>query len=318
MCEVSNKAAVKRQHDWPEIFKGEEITLTCEIQAGGDTEWEYEWTRGNVRRTGDGRKLWVFTASGSSSGDYKCRGRQKTHSYSSTAWSDPLHLTVTDLTASEPKAELRSNETDIPVGGSVMLSCSVTSSSGWKYYWYRGDKSSEVLITQHGETSVSQEGLYWCRGGRGKPVYYTQYSDSVTVEKTVSNKAAVKRQHDWPEIFKGEEITLTCEIQDGGDTEWEYEWTQGNLRRTADGRNLWVFTASDSSSGDYKCRGRQKTSYSSTAWSDPLRLIVTGFCPEVPSFSASFSVGLVVGISVIVFLQLLFLFVRRKMKGETL
>ncbi|XP_055358486.1 basement membrane-specific heparan sulfate proteoglycan core protein-like [Betta splendens] len=253
--EVSNKAAVKRQHDWPEIFKGEEITLTCEIQAGGDTEWEYEWTRGNVRRTADGRNLWVFTASGSRSGDYKCRGRQKTNSYSFTAWSDPLRLRVK---ASEPKAELRSDETDIPVGGSVMLSCSVTSSSGWKYYWYRGDKFSELLITQDGETGVSQKGLYWCRGGRGNPVYYTQYSDSVTVEKTASKpRASVKPDRTTQTIQTGESVTLSCSV-DGSDG-WKYYWYQ----RSTDSSVAQAMTGSDpdgadvrvTAGGEFYCRG---------------------------------------------------------------
>ncbi|XP_055362907.1 Fc receptor-like protein 5 [Betta splendens] len=269
---VSNKAAVKRQHDWSEIFKGEEITLTCEIQAGGDTEWEYEWTQGNVRRTPDGRKPWVFTASGSSSGDYKCRGRQKTNSYSFTAWSDALRLTVT---ASEPKAELRSDETDIPVGGSVTLSCSVTSSSGWKYYWYRGEKSSEVLITQDSETSVSQEGLYWCRGGRGNPVYYTQYSDSVRINTNVPNKVVVTLHPNWTQLFSGEKITVRCEMDDRGDTEWEYEWKTPGTTNTQQ-NEVNISSASSSHSGNYSCRGRMRNAQrNTTEWSQSIRLTVS-------------------------------------------
>ncbi|XP_055362901.1 Fc receptor-like protein 5 isoform X1 [Betta splendens] len=268
---VSNQAAVKRQHDWPEIFKGEEITLTCEIQAGGDTEWEYEWTQGNRRRTPDGRKLWVFTASGSSSGNYKCRGRQKTNSYSFTAWSDPLRLTVT---AFKPKAELRSDETDIPVGGSVTLSCSVTSSSGWKYYWYR-HKSSEVLITQDGETSVSQEGLYWCRGGRGNPVYYTQYSDSVSINKNVPNKVVVTLHPNWTQLFSGETITVRCEMDDRGDTEWEYEWKTPRTTNTQQ-NEVNISSASSSHSGNYSCRGRMRNAqHNTTEWSQSIRLTVS-------------------------------------------
>ncbi|XP_055362906.1 Fc receptor-like protein 5 [Betta splendens] len=268
---VSNKAAVKRQHDWPEIFKGEVITLTCEIQAGGDTEWEYEWTQGNVRRTPDGRKLWVFTAYGSSSGNYKCRGRQKTNSYSFTAWSDALRLTVT---AFKPKAELRSDETDIPVGGSVTLSCSVTSSSGWKYYWYR-HKSSEVLITQHGETSVSQEGLYWCRGGRGNPVYYTQYSDSVRINKNVLNKVVVTLHPNWTQLFSGETITVRCEMDDRGDTEWEYEWKTPRTTNTQQ-NEVNISSASSSHSGNYSCRGRMRNAqHDTTEWSQSIRLTVS-------------------------------------------
>ncbi|CAI5682968.1 unnamed protein product [Oreochromis niloticus] len=92
----------------------------------------------------------------------------------------------------KPKAKLRADNTAVPVGGSVTLTCSVnpSSSSGWKYYWYRDEKSSEALTTQdavfhsNGQISVSQEGLYRCRGGRGNPVYYTEDSQPVRIGKT--------------------------------------------------------------------------------------------------------------------------------------
>ncbi|XP_055358488.1 leukocyte immunoglobulin-like receptor subfamily A member 4 [Betta splendens] len=260
------------------MFSGESITLTCEIHGGGDTQWAYEWTTTSSNQPANktGKVLRISRADVNDSGNYWCMGRRN---YESTQWSDSITLTVTY----KPRASLTSDNTVIAAGGSVTLSCSVDGSDGWKYDWFR----SETLIRTNTESStrITDGGNYYCRGGRGTPVYYTQNSVSVTVEETVSNKAAVKRQHDWPEIFKGEEITLTCEIQ-AGDTEWEYEWTRGNLRRTPDGSKVWVFTASGSSSGDYKCRGRQKTnSYSFTAWSDPLRLIVTG---EFDSFIVTF------------------------------
>ena len=70
----------------------------------------------------------------------------------------------------------------------MTLTCSVntsSSSSGWKYFWYRGEKTSEPLTSQlsAGPIRVSEGGVYWCRGGRGEPVNYTEYSDSVTINK---------------------------------------------------------------------------------------------------------------------------------------
>ncbi|XP_055362956.1 titin-like isoform X4 [Betta splendens] len=249
-------------------FTGESVTFTCDMKDDKRTEWE-------TRLIKDGEEIASYSGyrikalSTEDSGRYQCfRVHRKTNHIKN---SGTIELIVSD----KPRASLTSDNTVIAAGGSVKLSCSVDGSDGWKYDWFR----SAALIRTNTESNsirITDGGNYYCRGGRGNPVYYTQNSVSVTVEERVSNKAAVKRQHDWPEIFKGEEITLTCEIQAGGDTEWEYEWTQGNVRRTADGRKLWVFTASGSSSGDYKCRGRQKTnSYSSTAWSDPLRLTVT-------------------------------------------
>ena len=93
---------------------------------------------------------------------------------------------VLNQTANRPKAELRADDRDIPVGGSVTLTCSVKpSSSGWKYFWYRGEKTSEPLSSQlsAGPIRVSEGGVYWCRGGRGDPVYYTESSDPVTIYK---------------------------------------------------------------------------------------------------------------------------------------
>ncbi|KAL4007086.1 adhesion G-protein coupled receptor G5 [Sarotherodon galilaeus] len=103
-----------------------------------------------------------------------------------------LQPSWTQIYSDKPKAKLRADNTAVPVGGSVTLTCSVnpSSSSGWKYYWYRDEKSSEALTTQdavfhsNGQISVSQEGLYRCRGGRGNPVYYTEDSQSVRIGKT--------------------------------------------------------------------------------------------------------------------------------------
>jgi len=63
------------------------------------------------------------------------------------------------------------------------------SSSGWRYYWYRDENSSEPLTEQeavfhsNGQISVSLEGPYRCRGGRGKPDYFTEFSDPISINK---------------------------------------------------------------------------------------------------------------------------------------
>uniref|UniRef100_A0A669CXM7 Ig-like domain-containing protein n=1 Tax=Oreochromis niloticus TaxID=8128 RepID=A0A669CXM7_ORENI len=178
---ISNKVVVKQQPNWPQIFRGETITLTCEVQEGGETtEWEYEWRGPSTPTQWTHNNDVTFRVSESSSGDYMCKSRRRDDSYSSTEWSEAFTLSGSN----KPKAKLRADNTAVPVGGSVTLTCSVNplSSSGWKYYWYRDEKSSEALTTQdavfhsNGQISVSQEGLYRCRGGRGNPVYYTEDS----------------------------------------------------------------------------------------------------------------------------------------------
>ncbi|XP_047453580.1 leukocyte immunoglobulin-like receptor subfamily A member 1 [Mugil cephalus] len=282
-----NKAVVTQQHNWPQIFSGEKITLTCEVQGGEDTEWEYEWRK--PRSTlWTNNKYWTFTASESSSGDYMCRSRLRDDSYSSTEWSEAITLSVS---ATKPKARLSAHTTDIPVGGSVSLTCSVTPSSGWKYYWYRDERSSEPLTTQHagfysnGQMRVSQEGLYWCRGGRGDTVYYTEYSDSVRINGNDPNKVTVTLQPNWPQIYRGEEITLRCEIH-GGDTEWEYEWRSTSSYKPPNLNEFRIKSDSSLHTGDYKCKGRMKSEQqSSTEWSDSFTLTV--FINKQPVLSVS-------------------------------
>lgn len=93
---------------------------------------------------------------------------------------------VLHTTAVKPKAQLTTNSRDVPVAGKVTLNCSVNLSSEWKYFWYRGNKSSEPLTTQDAAPSdgqISVSGLYRSRAGRGNPVYYTDYSDPVNIDK---------------------------------------------------------------------------------------------------------------------------------------
>ena len=218
-----------------------------------------------------------------------------------------VFLTLTE----RPAANLRADDRAFPVGGSVLLTCSVGPSSlGWNYYWYRAEKTSEPLkdedFKSNGQSaSASREGLYWCRGGRGDPVYYTEYSHSVRIHEIgecgenplcvhdcllrwrkgwcwykllfylywwiwiVHNRAAVTLQPNWPNRYIGETVTLRCEIQ-GGDSEWEYEWTATSSHTPP---NTKEFSLGSHLNGSYWCQGRLKGArQNSTGWSVPLML----------------------------------------------
>ncbi|XP_061566146.1 uncharacterized protein LOC133420467 [Cololabis saira] len=201
-------------------------------------------------------------------------------------------LLYTGRAQDQPKTQLRADVRLIPVGGRVTLSCSVNpSSSGWRYDWYRDEESSEpptspdAVFQPDGQISVSQEGIYWCRGGRGEPVYYTTFSDAVNIY-TAPNRAAVTLHPNWPQIYRGEKITLRCEIH-GGDTEWEYEWTTSSSNKPP---NLNEFTLDPvylSNTGPYKCKGRMKSKHLSTDWSDSFSLTILETSKPVLTVSPS-------------------------------
>uniref|UniRef100_A0A669C261 Ig-like domain-containing protein n=1 Tax=Oreochromis niloticus TaxID=8128 RepID=A0A669C261_ORENI len=213
------------------------------------------------------------------SGKYQCTGSWMWSFY--TKKSNIASITVLD----KPRATLTAGTTIIPVGGSVTLTCSVQSSDGWKYEWFRRtQRTSEVQIRdqQNRDIRVSQGGIYRCRGTRGNPVYYTDKSYEVTIEITFSNKVVVKQQPNWPQIFRGETITLTCEVQEGGETtEWEYEWRGPRTPTQWTHNNDVTFVVSESSSGDYMCKSRRRDdSYSSTEWSEAFTLSVSTDQPK--------------------------------------
>ncbi|XP_043953124.1 uncharacterized protein LOC122820029 isoform X2 [Gambusia affinis] len=188
----SNKVVVIRRPNWPQMFSGETITLTCEVQGGETTEWTCDWRIDGsfIHRTDS--KDWTFSVSESNRGDYRCLCFPKDDWFSSTEWSEPISLSV----LRKPKAHLSTDSIELPAGGNVKLTCSLNTSSSspfsLKYFWYRGEKSSEPVSSEdadfpsNGQMSVSEEGLYWCRGGRGEPVYYTDYSDHVNITKNLS------------------------------------------------------------------------------------------------------------------------------------
>uniref|UniRef100_A0A3P8P820 Ig-like domain-containing protein n=1 Tax=Astatotilapia calliptera TaxID=8154 RepID=A0A3P8P820_ASTCA len=109
-------------------------------------------------------------------------------------------------------------------------------------------------------------GLYRCRGGRGNPVYYTE---------DTSNRPVVTLYPNWSEIYRGETITVRCEIH-GGDTEWDYEWETNSMIKAPNQNEYRIRSASSSNSGNYRCKGRMKSSqHETTEWSDSVTLTVS-------------------------------------------
>uniref|UniRef100_A0A4W6EFJ0 Ig-like domain-containing protein n=1 Tax=Lates calcarifer TaxID=8187 RepID=A0A4W6EFJ0_LATCA len=92
--QLSNRAVVILQPNWSEIYRGETITVRCEIQGGGDTEWEYKWKTTTSFKPSNQHEHRISPASSSHSGDYRCKGRVKSSQHRTTEWSSSVRLTV--------------------------------------------------------------------------------------------------------------------------------------------------------------------------------------------------------------------------------
>ncbi|KAG7495801.1 Fc receptor 5 [Solea senegalensis] len=280
--QVPNKVTVTLEPNWPLIFTGENLTIKCVVHGDEMTEWTYEWSKSSSNSVATHDEYRIVSATESNSGNYRCMARHQYNMFSTTEWSDFVTLTVS---AETPTASLDADTTAFPRGRSAALTCSVNPwSSGWDYYWYRGDINAEPRITQHNvpstrqSMSASNEGLYWCRGGRGDPVYYTEYSNPVTIHQSVSKEVALTLQPEWPLIYHGESAILRCEIL-GNDTRWEYEWmttSQSQPPNTNELRIHW-----ESEGGFYWCKGRWKSApQNSTGWSLSVNVAVSYLAPK--------------------------------------
>ncbi|XP_039509493.1 basement membrane-specific heparan sulfate proteoglycan core protein-like [Pimephales promelas] len=277
---VKGKPVVKVRPD-QRVFIGERVTLTCDIQGGGNIQWRYSWIKDgntvNPYTTTTTTAYYSFTASASLSGEYRCRGER---SDSHTDFSDGVTLTVSDLPTSTvtvtPAGPVFTGET-------VNLQCVINSDhSNWRYEWYKDSvklQTSDDRFTVNRDTLTirgaigSDQGQYWCKGRRdGRP---NSSTSSSVVSLSVKGKPVVKVRPDQ-RVFRGERVTLTCDIQGGGNIQWTYRWIRdgntGNPNITTT-TAYYSFTADVSLSGKYSCRGERSDSYTE---SDALTLTVSG------------------------------------------
>ncbi|XP_043953580.1 Fc receptor-like protein 5 [Gambusia affinis] len=262
--------------NWSTFYPGESVTFICHMSEREETDWQYELRRNGeqVLQFNPHKSYTLQCIQIDQSGEYQCCGLRK--SSGDTDCSDTVSLTVT----AQPKAKLTAGPTTIPVGGSVSLRCSVEPSTGWKYIWVtKTQNTPEVEVIQEGnrEIKVTKGGIYRCIGKRGNGDYCSVVSNEVSFNITFSNKVFVTRRPNRPQIFSGESITLTCEVQGGETTEWTCDWKKSDKPvKVGNDKHLTV-SVNESSSGNYMCQCRRRDDwYSVTKWSEKIPVSVSG------------------------------------------
>ncbi len=74
-------------------------------------------------------------------------------------------------------------------------------------------------------------------------------------------------------VFRGETVTLTCDIQQTGD--WQYRWHK-DYKQVYSGQNYIISSVDPSHRGVYRCRGTQSQAPTYSRYSDGVTLTVSG------------------------------------------
>ncbi|XP_058874534.1 Fc receptor-like protein 5 [Acipenser ruthenus] len=264
------------------VFEGDSLTLRCRFRSYTATTVAF-YKDNKELQSQAGTELSVARVSKSDEGSYKCRAWSSSH-YSAEVWVSVRELRQTTLTLEPPFPEIFTGET-------VTLRCGVEGGpAGWKYLWYKDSEDTPVLqtagrsITGDSYTitaaAVSDQGQYWCRGQKGGQPLYSQRSDPVILNITELPKAVLTSSPQWGELYTGETVTLSCEVQ-GRFTGWRYLWYKksegGTVQQIGDAidERYTIRLADQSYSGQYWCEAQGGDRPHSSQHSNPVTLTVS-------------------------------------------
>ncbi|XP_053089502.1 titin-like [Pangasianodon hypophthalmus] len=269
------KATLRVQSGWTEAFRGESVTLNCEIE-GGEGKWTFIWYKNETEDSTIKESKYTFEVK---DGDtFACMGNRTDGDPQRTEKSNAVTLSVS-VSTEKPKPTVSVNpQSSVYTGDRVTLSCNLQS-TGWKFFWYKNDQKSNPLSPRAPNTNtlsvtVSNEEQinYYCKARRGN--YDSEFSYPATITVRARPKPAVKVQAAEP-VFIGETVTFSCEIQTRGS--WQYHWYRDNkeVKDTAGNNQYTISDVKASDKGDYTCKGTNSSDPEYTQPSDAVTLTVS-------------------------------------------
>ncbi|XP_043090757.1 B-cell receptor CD22-like [Puntigrus tetrazona] len=222
--EEKPKAKVSIKPD-QHVFRGETVTLRCDIDAEGVTIWKYSWYKdGSDNVFSEGQEHTFSSVTESDEGKYSCYGAEREGSRTSII-SDEVTLTVSDRAQTVLSVSPQKWLTE---GDPVTLICEVKgSSTGWTFKWCTVYSNYQLQLDSSrgagGNYTVSSAalkhtGVYVCRAERGKPAYSTTTSNNQPLWVTgVSPPVSLIISPNRTQHFTSVSLSLSCEDQSNSD-----------------------------------------------------------------------------------------------------
>ncbi|MGH0153342.1 UNVERIFIED_CONTAM: hypothetical protein FKN15_054990 [Acipenser sinensis] len=301
------QAVLTLQPAWAQIFTGETVTLSCDVE-GASADWWFKQYRDGREEAGCsdqyrsryGNNCTISTAQYYHSGEYWYQWVILQTPPQPVIEGDTLTLRCRVRTEI-PQAVLTREPawTQIYESERVTLRCHVQGGyTDWRFTWYKAGRNGPV--TQDYYSSIDGDrytisfatgdhsGEYTCKGERRGNPSYSKTSAALTLRVSADTPKPVLTREPAGEIFEGDTVTLSCVVE-GGSGVWRYLWykdRQGAPVYQTDsssgtGAGYTISAAALSHSGEYWCgagRGRN-TSYSQ--YSHPIWVNVTALFSRV-------------------------------------
>ncbi|XP_056305340.1 Fc receptor-like protein 5 [Danio aesculapii] len=276
--EDNPKASVRITPDL-HVFRGESVTLRCDINAEGVSSWQYSWYKeGSAGVFSELQEYTLLSVTESDAGKYSCFGTESKGSRRSQL-SDAVPLTVSAQTALSVSPQNWLTE-----GDSVTLICEVYgSSTGWTFNWYmltlsdsRGAGGKYTVSS----VALKHTGVYVCGAERGKPAYTIEMSNTQPLWVTgVSPPVSLVISPSRAQHFTSDSLTLSCEDKSNS-TGWRvrrYTDTLGLKNCSPQTGSTCTISLITSDTGVYWCQSESGENY------NPLNITVhSGVILESP------------------------------------
>ncbi|KAL1278693.1 hypothetical protein QQF64_025366 [Cirrhinus molitorella] len=267
------------------VFRGETVTLRCDIDGEGVTSWQYSWYKDSSGYAFSELQEHTFSpVTESDAATYSCYGVERGGSRESLI-SDAATLTVSDKVQTVLSVSPQKWLTE---GDPVTLICEVNgSSTDWTFSWYSVTVSSDYTGHHYkqlsdskrgaggnytvGSVALKHTGVYVCRAERQNPAYYTTISNTQPLWVTgCSPPGSLIIRPNRTQHFTSVSLSLSCEDQSNSDrwtvrryTEsWGLQDCSSSLWGSQTGSTCTISSTIASDTGVYWCQSQSGEKYS--------------------------------------------------------
>ncbi|MGH0125226.1 UNVERIFIED_CONTAM: hypothetical protein FKN15_058915 [Acipenser sinensis] len=282
------QAVLTMQPAWSQIFPGETVTLSCEVERGS-AGWRFKQYRNGREEAGCSKQY-------SSRYGYSCTISTAQYHHSGVYWCESAsgqeRSNAVTLTVSNEWGILQTPPLPVFEGDSLTLRCRVrTGYSAVRIVFYKDNKELQSRAGTRlsvDRVSKSDEGSYKCRVWRSmRRSLYSSDSAEVRVSVRERPQAVLTREPAWTQIYESERVTLRCQVQ-GGYTDWRFRWYKAGRNApvtqdyysSIDGDRYTISSATRDHSGEYTCKGERRGNPSYSKTSAALTLRVSADTPK--------------------------------------